>query len=78
MKTTKLMRQTANALRVYRIACNEKVNMEIQIYFSIVFDSLLENMMKQQNIEFHEEAIDILNEMLEEGDYEQPTNHTTK
>lgn len=24
MKTTKLMRQTANALRVYRIACNEK------------------------------------------------------
>lgn len=70
MKTTKLMRQTANALRVYRIACNEKVNMEIQLFLSSVFDGLLEKMMKQQNIEFHEEAINILNEMIENYDYE--------
>lgn len=52
MKTNKLMRQSANALRVYHIACNEKVNMEIQIFLSSVFDGLLEKMMKQQNIEF--------------------------
>nr|DAX87943.1 MAG TPA: hypothetical protein [Caudoviricetes sp.] len=73
MKTTKLMRQTANALRVYRIAIKENVNMEIQIYLSSVFDVLLEKMMKQKNIEFHCKAIKILDEMLSN-----PTNHTTK
>ena len=70
MKTTKLMRQTANALRVYRIASKENVNMEIQLYLSSVFDGLLEKMMKQQQIEFHDEAIDILNELLQNYDYE--------
>ena len=70
MNTTKLMRQTANALRVYRIASQENVNMEIQLFLSSVFDSLLEKMMKQQKIEFHSEAIKILNEMLSNYDYE--------
>lgn len=70
MNTTKLMRQTANALRVYRIASQENVNMEIQLFLSSVFDSLLEKMMKQQKIEFHSEAIKILNEMLDNYDYE--------
>lgn len=70
MNTTKLMRQTANALRVYRIASKENVNMEIQSYLSSVFDEKLEKMMKQQNIKFHGDAIEILNEMIYEGDYE--------
>ena len=48
----------------------ENVNMEIKLYLSSVFDGLLEKMMKQQQIEFHEEAIDILNEMLQNYDYE--------
>lgn len=64
------MRQTANALRVYRIASQENVNMEIQLFLSSVFDSLLEKMMKQQNIKYHSKAIEILNEMLDNYDYE--------
>lgn len=70
MNTNKLMRQTANALRVYRIASQENVNMEIQLFLSNVFDSLLEKMMKQQNIKYHSDAIKILNEMLDNYDYE--------
>lgn len=64
------MRQTANVLRVYRIDSQENVNMEIQLFLSSAFYNILEKMMIQQNIEFHGEAIKILNEMLDNYDYE--------
>jgi hypothetical protein len=70
MNTTKLMRQTANALRVYRLASNNGTDMQIVLYLSEVFDGLLEKMVKQQKIEFHSEAIKILNEMISNYDYE--------
>lgn len=70
MKTTKLMRQTANALRVYRIACNENVNMEIQLYLSSVLNDGIQKIQKKENIEFHSDVIEMLEEVLEIGDYE--------
>jgi hypothetical protein len=41
MKTTKLMRQTANALRVYRLASNNGTDMQIVLYLSEILDGLL-------------------------------------
>lgn len=70
MKTTKLIRRTANALRVYRIACNENVNMEIQLYLSLVLNDGIQKILKKENIEFHEDVIELLEELLEIGDYE--------
>lgn len=70
MKTTKLIRQTANALRVYRIACEEKVNMEIQLYLSSVLNDGIDKIQKKENIEFHGDVIKLLEKVLEIGDYE--------
>ncbi len=70
MKTTKLIRQTANALRVYRIACNEKVNIEIQLYLSSVLNDGILKIQKKENIEFHSDVIKLLEEVLELGEYE--------
>lgn len=70
MKTTKLIRQTANALRVYRIACEEQTNIEIQLYLSSVLNDGIDKIQKKENIEFHGDVIKMLEEVLEIGDYE--------
>lgn len=70
MKTTKLMRQTANTLRVYRIACNENINMDIIIYLSNKLNDEIKKIQKKENIEFHSDVIKLLEEILEIGDYE--------
>ena len=70
MKTTKLIRRTANTLRVYRLACKENVNMEIQSYLSMVLVEEIEKIQKKENIEFYSDVIELLEEILELGDYE--------
>lgn len=70
MNTTKLMRRTANALRVYRIASKENTNIEIQNYLSSTYNRLLKLMMIQQNIKFYSEAIKIIDELILNNNYE--------
>lgn len=70
MKTTKLMRQTANTLRVYRIACNESINMDIIIYLSNKLNDEIKKIQKKENIKFHSDVIKLLEKILEIGDYE--------
>lgn len=40
------------------------------MHFVFIVSHVMKKMMRQQNIEFHEEAIKILNEMIDDYDYE--------
>lgn len=70
MEYTKLMRRTAKALQDYRVSIIENYEIELQVYLFKIFESYINRMLEENPLLKQIEAIDILNEMIKNKDYE--------